>query len=499
MKNTIFSCLAFLCFPALAFAEKVSSITEFGITWTFDRLYESGHFANGDSWVVGPVKIISINPPCITVDAKAEGHYIDAPIQGSPDKVAETIRWTKNGSMLNPSPSSGVKQGYDNTVGRTPSGAKGMYDPSLNVANGVSGANPLIMPPNSSLVSTISRDTPFNRPQPNIGAVLTVLNGPAPEGSFRPPYSGNDKTIKYNKSQLKWDLLLNLPPVASTPKMEEVEKWFEKPWLDHGVGAFGGDMHPITNLPDYGREMVSHESIASLMLLLDIPKEQKEKLLIGVVQVGIDINEIYAESKNNPFPKKAWSVGGGTFSGRKWPIIFAGVMLGDKSMQQVEMLGMSNEDGQTYYGKSWTGAKVCWGMYHGLSKSDNGGPSWDHEEKLPSLWTVDGRGKPGDPGAGHDSDARSESYRNCCTSMQWVGEALAVRLMGATKAWSHDAFFDYVDRWMTEDNTEFLKIEKQETGRTYSAQRTAQNKFVDEMWAKYRSTVQPPPNGWKGS
>ena len=33
----------------------------------------------------------------------------------------------------------------------------------------------------------------------------------------------------------------------------------------------------------------------------------------------------------------------------------------------------------------------------------------------------------------------------------WMGEALAVRIMGATDLWNQPAFFDYVDRWQKEE------------------------------------------------
>jgi hypothetical protein len=380
-----------------------------------------------------------------------------------------------------------------------------MYDPALNVGMGVSREKPLVLPPDSSLVSTISRPTPYNRPQPDIGAVLTVLKAPAPEGSFRPPYSGKDKTVKYNKSQLKWDLLPKLQPGTSAPRMEDVERWFEKPWLDHVPTWNGTKAHPAQNLPEYPRDMCEQVSIASLMLLLDLPKEKKEKLLVAFVQVGIDQYEIYDQTKDKL--EVAWGVGAGFGSGRKWPIVFAGLMLDEKKMQQVNMLKMCNEDGQTYYGKCWTGATVCWGMSHsvlaGVAGGDKNGNA-DHEEKHPSEWTCDGRGKPGDPAAGSRSNARSEAYKRCCNSKQWVGEALAARLMNATKVWNHDPFFDYVDRWMTEDDTEFLKVAGEhlkgdpfKRDQPQFRQRTSGYPFVDDMWKKYRPTVQPPPDGWK--
>ena len=37
--------------------------------------------------------------------------------------------------------------------------------------------------------------------------------------------------------------------------------------------------------------------------------------------------------------------------------------------------------------------------------------------------------------------------------------------MHAEKAWNHDAFFDYVDRWMFENDAGFVKTLKQATGK----------------------------------
>ena len=45
--------------------------------------------------------------------------------------------------------------------------------------------------------------------------------------------------------------------------------------------------------------------------------------------------------------------------------------------------------------------------------------------------------------------------------------------MHAEKYWDHDAFFSYVDRWMTEDDTQFLKIIQEQTKfRSLSRHRT---------------------------
>ena len=71
--------------------------------------------------------------------------------------------------------------------------------------------------------------------------------------------------------------------------------------------------------------------------------------------------------------------------------------------------------------------------------------------------------------------------------------------MRAEKAWSHDAFFDYVDRWMNEDDTQAVADIKAQTGYDYTANwlrqrqtvhylegNVAQPSFIDDMWRAFR-------------
>jgi hypothetical protein len=85
--------------------------------------------------------------------------------------------------------------------------------------------------------------------------------------------------------------------------------------------------------------------------------------------------------------------------------------------------------------------------------------------------------------------------------------------MHLEKQWDHDAFFDYVDRWMTEDNAETAKqmkaaIEKgtepyfhtekfKFSDQWLTGRQHASEAFVQEMWDKYRPTIQKPTDGWK--
>lgn len=100
-----------------------------------------------------------------------------------------------------------------------------------------------------------------------------------------------------------------------------------------------------------------------------------------------------------------------------------------------------------------------------------------------------------------------ESYRRCCTSVSWVGEALAARLIpGMQSGWNHPQFFAYVDRWMfSPDDPRDLAAIQSATGMTIGSDFTQgqsskilsgggyqkpYHTFVDEMWAAYRNIPQ---------
>ena len=462
------------------------SVSQFGITWTFDKKYQIGQFANGDNWVVGPVNIISINPPSIEINGTTTVKGF-TPGSGPGAKIR-----IMNGAMINPSPKKGALQGYDNEMYRwVPQKGQrlydGNYDSSLNVALNVSKANPLTVSPGSSLVSTISLEKGY-RPQPKTAAILTVLASPAPKGSFRPPYSGSDKTVKFNQNALKYNLLKKLAKVSSTPELSSVERYLERPWLDHVPNWVGRYSHPVENMPDYGREMSIQIGEAALMLHLDLTNEQKETLLIRYVQLGIDLFGIIKDGG-----KDNWLPAGGQTQGRKWPIMFAGFMLDDAEMKNIGKKSgdylysnghgldnfppdyiQFNEDGQTFYvsqdevertrSEKWKPdhRNVKKGETLRYEPSDIGMPEWGiHHTKAPFQ----------------DNKHWDALYRRCCTANSYGGFVLAALIMGLRSEWNHNALFDYMDRYMS--------IE--EKGQ-WTRQRP---KFVEDMWDKYRDDYPP--------
>lgn len=418
MLSAITGVAVVLLMATTSHAELRSAVSQYGITWTFDKSYETGQFVTGDWWVVGPVKVVSVSPapgpPVEPEDyAVAGNQFGDAAL-----RVDDRLR---NGSMVVLEQRG--SQGYDSRVIN--------YDPSLSIAF------PYTLNTNRTLISTDSLAQTVDNPNFMVehfkgtsvvlraAAVLTSLASPPPADAFRPAYAGTEKRI-YRTSQLRRHLLPKLSTVPAQPDFDRYERYFERPWIDHMKHWTIERLAPRENSPHYGREYARITSMGSLLLLLDVTNEQKEKLLIRYVQLGIDLAGVASVGGT-------WPGEGGHWSGRKWPIVFASILLGDDSIlpDPASASTRFSEDQQTYYGLSYKGDTALFqiGVHHGQLPP--------YEEKDPSQWS--------------DRDRRSESYRNCCTSLAWIGTALAARHMRAKEAWGHDAFFDYADRWMSQD------------------------------------------------
>jgi hypothetical protein len=396
----------------------VTSITQYGVTWTFDKAYESGQFVTGDYWVVGPVTVASVSP---------------APT-GS-----------RHGSCVNPM---GGRQGYDDRGG--------------SFATDDQVTFPYQLKPDESLVSSVSK--PEGIDPKNLGpmlsqAVLTAVSTPPAAGSFRPAYAGTYK--KYHlDSDIDWALLPKLPAPGSAPKGTELLAQADRPRMDHlsswtiqhscaeenwnnGAGA-----HAC-----YGREVSAWVSASALFVLLDTP--QRDELARSMIQHGIDN---YGVLKGGG----KWAANGGHHSGRKWPIVFAASLLDDCEMKKVGADHDDShfgEDGQTYHGKN---GKALFGWDCGGGQGSyfqNGCTGGGAKDCRDPAGLVDG----------------CSDYRNCCTSGYWVGQMLSTLILGAKGVWAHDAYFDYVDRWMSGDVP---------GGASTSA-------FAKEMWTTYRQSLPP--------
>lgn len=449
-------------------------ITQHDITWTFAEPVQSGQFVNGDYWVVDPgggVNITDISPG-----------YINTPR-------------AMNGSMINPNT---AEVGYD---------ADRNYDSSKNVGIGISATTPLVIHANDSLVSTISNEPlTYNGSYVKTAAVLTCLSHAPPTGSFRPGISGTAKTI-YNVSSINKSLLkkMAVPPgvtiTAST--LTTYANHFKGVWLDHDTSFLARYMHPSdSGMDNYYFPITFAE--AALLLHLDFTYEEKYDLLINYIQLGIDLYS-YIESGMS-----GWGADGGNGNGRKWPILFAGVMLNDSFMKNIGQVSgdfintgtfnadgtvtpptgykIFGEDGQTFFVNQYMvdiTSNSLWVRDNQRVNYRN--VSFDIATNAFTIavppagttigpWNPDTRNELIPDGEGNDvlcrpythamlgmpefgitytsRPAASDSswtatYRSIGTGAQaWAGFVLAARVMGVKGLWNHNALFDYVDRYM---------------------------------------------------
>lgn len=463
---------------------RVKEISQFGITWTFDQPVRAGQFVTGDYWVVGPVKIIGITPA-------SKERLGTTTVEGFTEGGDKPEPRTMNGSMLNPMPAMGGVQGFDSDMYRwhPTGGAKygTRYKASLNVALDVSPEKPLVLPPDSSLVSTISLEN-GSRPQLRAAAILTVLGAVPPENgatTFRPPYMGTSKPL-YSTKKLRKDLLPNLALVPSTPDIKDVIAQFERPWIDHFGHANDGNQYssPTENMPNYGREYSQAVGRAALMLMLDEKAlkdkfgQNKDELLIRFVQVGIDL---YHTTENGGF----WWGKGGLNHGRKMPIIFAGLMLDNDRMRTI---GSRSKD-MPY----WGFAEDAQTKYINQADVDmTHSPQWlpdkRAKEKVPytkadigmAEWNGGGFA-PGLTGTKSLNNFFHHPYR-IINGMSYPGLVLPMLLLGQKPAWNHDALFDYTDRYVSWAEKEIPEEHPVKRANTIFG-----GVFQQEMWEAYRS------------
>lgn len=455
------------------------SLSQYGITWTFEQPARVGQFVNGDWYVVGPVTVKAIDPPPL-YGSEIPPDQLDHMDQERPE--AQRVR---NGFMVNPPAQ--MKVAYD-------SGVRNWFDPALirklpaTIQPGDALVATISMPKglvlNAQLRNKIERGVEDSSPI-RTAAVLTCVSEPPPPDAFRPAFCDRRQKI-YLARNLKRDRLPTAAAPKSLPRIEQYLRFTQRPWV--GTGFFGFE-EPVENMPQYGLEYGRVAGITALILCTDLKPELKELLLVNYVQIGIDLGGMIRSGH------PGWTGWGGHGSGRKLPIVFAGLLLGEDELAGIHGSFPKvsfGEDEQTAYGACWTGAKVVFAGHSGIDAATGAGRSrgngWGpYEHTPPSQWK-----------AGANT---SESYRRCCTSVGWVAQALALRLMHAENAWDHDAFFDYVDRWMYEDDAAFVKTIKEATGRDHdhdwSRQGQAWDAFVNEMWAKYRPTLAAPTDGWK--
>lgn len=420
--------------------QTATSVSSNGITWTFDKDYRVGLFANGDPWVSpdapgGTVTVVSVNPPPTIITQT--------------DLNNQTPKqFTINGSAINPA--WGNQQSYDQRPG-----------------NWVAGPSyPLSLVADRSLVSTISwikgepncptmtATVPYSpRPAIRAAAVLTCLGTPPAPDALRPPYVGTAKPLLYARD-MDLSNLPSLPLVANLPTAATAIGWMRRPWIDHLPTWWGDYLHPSESLPHYPRDFAARYNDAVLMLMLAIPMAEKQDIALHAAQIGQDMYHVLLAGGT-------WgSNGGGHALGRKWPILFAGLMFNHSGMKGIGTShGVSRfgEDCQTFYvTQPYLDYHTAQGNTFHVGWAV-GSAQWG--ERHCTQW---------------QNDHQSRLYRDCCTNNAWHGAALAARMLDAKGLWNANHFFDEVDAYMPE-------FPPGDYRRSWS-------KFAEAMWDAYRNS-----------
>lgn len=421
---------------SVASAATATSVTQWGITWTFDKAYEVGQYANGDYWVVGPVTITDISPRSTTSGGRV-----------------------MHGTQLNPGRDS--VQGYD-------SGKSSMsYSSSLNVAPSITG-RPLHVT-TGSVVSSISLENPPSSGLPLLKtlAVLTVVSAPPPAGSFRPSPYGTDKTSYWKESDLDYSILRSLPKVSGTPSLAEVTAGVRRFYNEQSTSWQARTIHAQDNQPEYGRDIANRVGIALLSLHLDYSPAQKRDLYVYLVQMGLDI---YGAAANG----RRWGADGGHNHGRKMPMLLAALALKDpniRAMADASRNFIFQEDHQTFY----------------VSQADVNRSRYNGDGRRRDPYTSSMIGMP-EWGEKHNS-APERDGSNWDAYYRWVGSGFASHALmahltaDAVNVWNWPAFFDYTDRFVRQGSP---------SGGTNGIPA-----FVQSMWKAYRDLEGGPPRSFE--
>ena len=259
-------------------------------------------------------------------------------------------------------------------------------------------------------------------------------------------------------------------------------------------------MHPQENMPTHSDVVAREIMIASTAVHTDVPLATKKPATFSLIQLGLDWYSVATSEHNGEnYGDELWPGSGGQSNGRKWPILFAGLMLGDLDM--ITLAGDKSvqfgEDGQIFEVNFvdldndgfWTE-----NLENGVSEPINHpGPGftdlnsngvWDSGEPIDpgyggycehhiglaefgsrhgdggldddcEYWVKVPVGDPQPHAECDENDTPSQNYRLCCTASSWWGMALACQVMSAELDWNHDEFFEYLDIYRCKVYCEF--------------------------------------------
>lgn len=381
-----------------------TQISQYGITWLFDKGYPCGQFVNGDWWALGPLTITRI----------------------SPDAHDGINGWT-------------VNQAYENKESLDQRFWDGYYyDASLmpSLPHTTSGVE--------SIIKVVSTPTCPRNQCISDAAILTVVNQIPERDAFRPPFSGSYKPFFYTRD-LQTQLLPKLgltshaisqaDALARSPRMPRLD------FTSSSVVSFIPNNSVYPESRTWGAEMAVSNAELIYWLSMDLPLADKMPSLIDMVQYGIDL---YGSRKTL---KTTWiHGGGGNGAGRLVPFMFAAIMLNSNEMKQEladsreafwerYMFNRSTKTGEVYWGgrlEGWDTEDSFWKARAIDTDEDRAGKDW--------YEYIDGGAHMGGQYLG-------------CVALPTKYSALVIHLFPAMKLiWPvrDITILEFADRWVTQ-------------------------------------------------
>ncbi len=416
-----------------------NQVEQNGVTFRFSACHTVGQYANGDTWVLGPVEVVQILPEVELslregatdlCDGFTAGNEACAAWCADHGSASQTSRCSDDDRCF----CSRVRHGWE---------VNPAYDPGQGFDDRAGSFNGALVPElpytavgGESLVKAVSISPTEPDPRPSLerAAVLTVVDEiPPGHGAdvFRPPYVGTDKTTYY-VSELRTDLLPGYASVDETPTLQSIAERFGPLQLDHQGGATNRYLHPSEHMPDYGCDIGRDIGDGALRLMLDDALEDKLPALVAFVQMGIDLH--YAARLG-----QTWPAGGGHQTGRKLAIVFAATLLDDAQMlSDAASWDFFEEDTGIYY------SDVAGVPLYGYTIF-----SYSEEAYWERLVNDGGNKAHADPYGHIDGGWLDGGNYQGIVSPTFKGAALALHLMPELRqVWDNPHFLNYVDRWV---------------------------------------------------
>lgn len=477
-----------LLIPSTCFAATGSSITQHGVTFTFDTTYTYGQYVNGDYWVLGPITINSITP---TFNGYSNGMMVNPTVSGDDHGFQagcyqDGFDANLNESLPYTSPESGTVS-VVKVIGDVKHSGSFTSDPTEDDYDGEADGNDtravdtagnwtddehnnmiLVMTSGTAAGTTytiddtddtgnyiqLNDDTAYtdgvrsgdsydiveDMPCITDAVVLTIVTAtPAGNGAalFRPAYVGTTKT-SYGTSDIQTQLLPTYAEKGTPITWSTIESNWEQLRLDHKNRGYNRSLRPSDYMgdgyqPDIGRDTI--DDIVSLMT--GAYTGDKPAALYAVLQAGIDKVQCYLDGQT-------WVDASGHQPAHLVHLAFTATLLditaaktsleAATTFYAARNLGNLSVDGDYLFGQTYSTTEDAYWTY-----IESGSGSRSHQDPYDFI---DG-GKPYDG---------LSSYQNI-TSQHQKGEMLAVKLMPSLlNAWPDNDYTyakSYAERFVS--------------------------------------------------